>query len=785
MRSPTDEEDSENEENYQSCSDDAEDVKTAPHSSQRRFKKETMRDVLISMVLLGLTTLVTHGDFQTSPTASILASGPRTRTSRAPNPLFGGAESFVDDYFTGDIFSAFEEADQYENALLMFYAPWDADCTRAKEILEVVAKTFVDNDIYFAAVNCWEGQCNTEFNTSGGGGGGKPSKNPRLSQHQYPIFIFYPKDRRGIQYNGPISVQAMLDFLLVARKPLVHLGSRTDLLNLRANHGGRVLVGYFPDLFASLKSRKVWRKFLDASYTFLEQDPFQNSIGGMGVVTSQNVALTLQLDASRPIRYFFTNGSSVAYPNKTISSTQSLMSWTRHHQVNHPSLVTWIGTAGRKSLNLARKLENNSKHSLLVFLNRKHRRSYNEAFKAVQDLAVQYFTCDVSLFEDASNLLRAMHEQQKSAFMTPETRQCLLDPWFIEYFPNFVSEEAKSQNRTVKPNKDFLLKLPKKFSPLRPLVDPQVVELKRMSERLDCSLMASTAGEDSQNCDLKDVFDEYSTTEDSEAPPFVWGLGCRDNRTLNFYVLDSLTQWSLRQKLGILDEDQAALILSLHEEKIYKMKKSKLNRRNLQDFLVAFHQDPNSLSTLKLSTKSHNQSSNEIEEIHAGNFVERLVNSKRTKPVVLLYKTESCGFCTVATHVFHTLKRLISSDLLDFVTVQAGQNDLPWAFTALAVPSVLYFPPGTQDSRAFPMEKRLSVPNLLSFIVANLDGETRVKLAMSICADDCLQEVRVELAKKGFQNEKKGTVTEEQDFNEVNRLLMTNLEAKNDHHDEL
>ena len=202
------------------------------------------------------------------------------------------------------------------------------------------------------------------------------------------------------------------------------------------------------------------------------------------------------------------------------------MSWTRHHQVNHPSLVTWIGTAGRKSLNLARKLENNSKHSLLVFLNRKHRyfffqfsqvlssstrprklhfftratksqklswifrRSYNEAFKAVQDLAVQYFTCDVSLFEDASNLLRAMHEQQKSAFMTPETRQCLLDPWFIEYFPNFVSEEAKSQNRTVKPNKDFLLKLPKKFSPLRPLVDPQVnltflLEVSTVPQKLD------------------------------------------------------------------------------------------------------------------------------------------------------------------------------------------------------------------------------------------------------------------------------------------------------------
>jgi hypothetical protein len=46
------------------------------------------------------------------------------------------------------------------------------------------------------------------------------------------------------------------------------------------------------------------------------------------------------------------------------------------------------------------------------------------------------------------------------------------------------------------------------------------------------------------------------------------------------------------------------------------------------------------------------------------------------------------------------------------------------------------------------MSKRLSVPNLLSFIVANLDGETRVRLAFSICGDDCLQEARVELAKK-------------------------------------
>ena len=227
-------------------------------------------------------------------------TGPLTRSSKAPNPLFGGSNSFIDDYFTGDIFSAFEEADDFENAFFMFYAPWDADCIRAVDTLETVAKTFLDQDIYFAAVNCWEpkGHCHTEFS----GKSDKNAKNPRLVQHQYPIFIFYPKDRRGIQYNGPISVQSMLEFLLLAKKPVQHISSKSDLINLRARHSGQALLGYFPNLIHGRKCRQVMKKFLDATYGFLESDPFQHKIGGIGIVTSPQVAFHLQLDSSRPLR---------------------------------------------------------------------------------------------------------------------------------------------------------------------------------------------------------------------------------------------------------------------------------------------------------------------------------------------------------------------------------------------------------------------------------------------------------------------------------------------------
>ena len=38
----------------------------------------------------------------------------------------------------------------------MFYAPWDADWVRSGKIIEAIAKVFIDNDIYFAAINCWE-----------------------------------------------------------------------------------------------------------------------------------------------------------------------------------------------------------------------------------------------------------------------------------------------------------------------------------------------------------------------------------------------------------------------------------------------------------------------------------------------------------------------------------------------------------------------------------------------------------------------------------------------------
>ena len=215
-----------------------------------------------------------------------------------------------------------------------------------------------------------------------------------------------------------------------------------------------------------------------------------------------------------------------------------------------------------------------------------------------------------------------------------------------------------------------------------------------MAQRLDCSLMASTGSSPATStASANDSADDYNDVEDNcdlkevsvfdEHEPFVWGLGCQDNRSLNFYVLDLVTQWSLVQKLDL--EGQLggrsspghhrvlpkAVIISLNDDKIFAMDQE-LSSSNLENFLRTFHDssreqsqvDPGEaasaaseateagsedaaasatkggLRQLKLSKAISEErpqaeaksTMTSIEEIHAGNFAERLMRSPRNVP---------------------------------------------------------------------------------------------------------------------------------------------------------
>ena len=106
--------------------------------------------------------------------------------------------------------------------------------------------------------------------------------------------------------------------------------------------------------------------FLCCIFRLENFDPLWPSVG-MGVVTCPKLAFKLQVNQSSvPVRLSLWNGTSVAFPNKTIASATSLFKWVQAKAIAPP--VTWTDVAGRKSINLGDSLLKGTANSLLAFL---------------------------------------------------------------------------------------------------------------------------------------------------------------------------------------------------------------------------------------------------------------------------------------------------------------------------------------------------------------------------------------------------------------------------------
>ena len=192
-----------------------------------------------------------------------------------------------------------------------------------------------------------------------------------------------------------------------------------------------------------------------------------------------------------------------------------------------------------------------------------------------------------------------------------------------------------------------------------------------MSQRLTCAVMASTG-----LCDLENNNNDLDQKKEAAAaaifaeevfdekrPPLLWSLGCQDNRTLNFYLIDKVTQWSLLQHLGVLDsrskslEEQGsnspdlpnAIIVSLLDEKVFAMEEDPtdgLTLESLKSFVRTFHDNVNQLKVLKQSKvlqkdlnieeELEKSDAGGIREMNANNFAETIAIATQTTPGKLL-----------------------------------------------------------------------------------------------------------------------------------------------------
>uniref|UniRef100_A0A182M1D6 Thioredoxin domain-containing protein n=1 Tax=Anopheles culicifacies TaxID=139723 RepID=A0A182M1D6_9DIPT len=141
-----------------------------------------------------------------------------------------------------------------------------------------------------------------------------------------------------------------------------------------------------------------------------------------------------------------------------------------------------------------------------------------------------------------------------------------------------------------------------------------------------------------------------------------------------------------------------------------------------------------------------------VREIYSSNFQRTVLDSNRT--VVVSFYSAQCAFCYIQAHHLLTVSRMLRHQPnLWFVRIDGELNDLPWEYTMDVFPSLLIFPNGRKaESRIFPEALKVSVPNIVGFILSNLSPAERLHANFLLCSDannaslaDCLHMLKREL----------------------------------------
>jgi len=673
-------------------------------------------DMMLLCVILSTVLGVVHNNNQ-----QIVRGSPK------PRPFFPGVK--VRDYYQGNVFQAFRDAGEFENSLLMFYAPWDRESMQARSVLMELSNFFRQTDIMIAAVNCWHptSDCAKEFGS-------------KTSSTQFPVFIFYPAYLKGVQYRGVLRADHLISWVQQCRYPLTPVQSMDHFHNLLTTHQS-LLVGFTPQTTTtSLDPNHI--PLLTAANNLLESYP--DSTVSVAVTSDPAIARALHLHPTHPVRLFTWNSTHV-YPNKTLDSSK-LHVWAIRH---HTAPTSWLKLPGRKSLVLQRMI---GSHSLLVF-NNNNMLYTNSVAAVVREVSTRYKDCNkTQQAQELVALLRAKQARECEAVKDSCVRQG----------PTFCQMKSFSSESNGGPA-------------CRPAVWHNVSDSFSVGGGVgaegvdqDVQLLLEEVKAESRN---KNKFDninswvenneDYGDIDNSESKDIISGLSCADNRSLSIYTVDFGPggHGSLADALGVQKSDDPKLVIvSPEEEALVEIETNSQDfRQSLENLLVAWHNgelvgQPGLRSSERGDSVLHGTDSDCddlegdlscVREVTRDSFHSDVLSSSSS--TVLFYTSNFCSHCTAVSHVFHSVSRLLGGiPGIQFRMMDATRNDLPWQFTALAYPTVLIFPQKSKDnSRVFPTYKELNTTNLLAFIVSNLSPEVRLKLALKSCDSVCLAKVRL------------------------------------------
>ncbi|XP_050498797.1 thioredoxin domain-containing protein 11 isoform X1 [Diabrotica virgifera virgifera] len=644
--------------------------------------------------------------------------------------------SIVTDWYRGQISKAIEHARSSDIAFVMFYAPWDADSQKGRNEFEKAAE-YMQDYVNFVAVNCWQplGECRTQYN----------------KVYKWPVLIAYLPHGRGVQYNGPLSAPHFIQFLKKVSNPIKHLG----------NEGIRDFQDAYIRAEMNVSPGSLdFAVYYTTALRYLEKDPQYRVTF---YITPSNV--------TTPSLSLYMWNETLMFPSHELPWTsEEILKWLFK---NVHQITSWALPSGSKSTTLSNSMQNGS--VLILFTPRNPLHNNIDYYNMLQEIGQEYFTCEenivanilavhLKLRRTANSLiykhlkstcnLKSRVFNQKTIFQTktvwanasacsqkPKPHDCdlLVDKSIQHYCANLKTETC-------------LELFPK-------IVDFPCKEQATISDDIIKTSMVTGVGDYRSPENLQKLLYRerckqfiaaemyhpaiFSKNVPSEKNISIAGLSCRTNKSLSFVAMDSLLHYYFARQLGIdlnNEPDKSAVVILNDKMESHYVLRNPITSESIKEVILNLTKNHlnrsfSSSATLIPPSQPKVQVKTEVvvAELYTDTFLPTILEKDKT--VVVLYYTKQCSFCNGVSYIFLTVARKFSlmSNLI-FTRIDGDINILPWEYTMETYPTILFFPAKRKsESRVFPSSISITVPNLINFLLVNLEPNLKIQALWSMC----------------------------------------------------
>ncbi|CAL1678301.1 unnamed protein product [Lasius platythorax] len=723
--------------------------------------------------------------------AALHSSPPKISKPPIARPFFAQS-SIVLDFYKGHLDAMIERITQADFSFVMYYAPWDAESQALRNEFESVAQ-FYHPQIFFAAINCWhpDSECRAQYNKIHGypvlmlyparesginyrGIRTAPYMINFLDALMNPIVrITHKEQLTELLIANDAVVIGYFNFTRLDKTPGYREFYKAAIRSLERDPNRELVFAIVTSALSSKLHYGVY-KFPSANLLMWNESlsyPENNEW------TSENILSWISSSIHQPSLWLQPPGVKALTLAPYLHEGPVLFLFTPRNPLHTENYIyNLIRELGLQYYNCADnmlvkdiidRLETKRSTAMIRHFSRNQEcahllnktKIYTEQIKeSITTVSIQQWinnSCCANVAMNKCSLCKtkAINSLEKEIYRAKKFGDVCKD---TDVFTSPIMIE-QYEEQIYNYNKNYMIMRLQEKSKLKRLHTDMKYKTSLLKEETD-SRSASIIRKNflKESCKRWLAGNDYypSLFPQDSSRKFnisLKELVCKTNKTLALIAIDSLHYSHFAEHLGIdisrRRNKTTIVILDAAVESQYVMHHN-FSEYTLINFINSYTQgllertlrsnNPQRYGMQKLrNEKNHNNvdlhSQIRVPELTTKTFLDTILDP--SKDVVVMYFSPYCGFCSAISYVYLTVAYYLSNmDHLIFVKIDGDNNDLPWEYSMNRFPSILFFPAKRkEDSTVFPFSIPITIPNLLNFVLANLNGDSHVEALINIC----------------------------------------------------